>query len=152
MLGTLTILFYAWSAGALSMARRSLAWSSVPGTIVRSEVRSNKRANGFPGNRYVVEYEYTVGGESYFGNQVSGGWFPYGTAGWAERRVAKFPKGAMVPVYYDPGDPEFAVLDPGLNLEALYQLAVVVLLFGLTLAFAAVAVWQLWEGGVKLLT
>ena len=142
----LTVLVFGWSAGGLSMARRSLRWRSVHGTITRSEVRSNKRANGLPGHRYVVEYEFNARGVSFSGSTVSGGWFPYGTYAWAERRSANFPMGASVLVYHDPDDPDIAVLEPGLNLEALYQVLVVLLLVGVTLGFALVAVWQFWMG------
>ena len=114
------MVFLTAAAGAVGIARASRDWPTVPGRIVRSEIRSNRGANGLPGFRTLIRYAYVVDDEEYEGREVSGGEFPYRTAHGANRRVAAYPVGELVTVRYSPDDPEIAVLKAGMSVDLLY--------------------------------
>jgi len=114
------VVFLTAAAGAVGIARASRDWPTVPGRIVRSEIRSNRGANGLPGFRTLIRYAYVVDDEEYEGREVSGGEFPYRTAHGANRRVAAYPVGELVTVRYSPDDPEIAVLKAGMSVDLLY--------------------------------
>ena len=130
------------AAGAIGIARRSHSWPTVPGHVVRSEIRSNRPANGLPGFRTLVRYEYVVDGEEYEGRELAGGDFPYRSAGGAARRLAAYPVGAPVTVRYDPTEPEIAVLETGVSVDVLYLPIMATLL---TVAALAILSWGGWR-------
>ena len=114
------MVFLAAAAGAVGIARVGSDWPTVPGRIVRSEIRANRAANGLPGFRALIRYAYVVDDEEYEGREVSGGEFPYRSARSANRRVAAYPVGELVTVRYSPNDPEIAVLKTGMSVDVLY--------------------------------
>ena len=63
--------------------------------------------------RAQVLYRYQVGDRIYRGNQVAYGEHSGGRAH-AGQILSLYPRGAAVPVSYDPLDPEKAVLQPGI--------------------------------------
>jgi hypothetical protein len=114
------IVFGGQALAAVWAARDSHSWPTTPGRVVRSEIRHNRNANGLPGHRTLIRYEYTIDGEEYEGRELASGAFPYRSARSAERRLKPYPLGAPVIVRYFPGDPELAVLEPGVSLDVLY--------------------------------
>src|SRR5262245_14984137 len=108
-------LFLAWRERVL--ARATLAWPSVMGTIKQSRPsylttgghRSQSRTH-----ELFVQYAYRVGDREYTADRTSFGDEPSGTydevAADAARRL---PSGARVQVFYDPTDPQRAVLERG---------------------------------------
>jgi hypothetical protein len=114
----------------------------VPGRVVRSEIRSNRRANGLPGFRALIRYAYVVDDEEYEGREVSGGEFPYRSARSANRLVAAYPVGELVTVRYSPDDPEIAVLETGISADVLY---LPVMAGFLALAALAILSWGGWQ-------
>lgn len=88
-------------------ARRQYRWQPLPGVIVVSSV-------GFGSDYFPdVQFRYECGGRRYLDLQVRshaflGNWF-----GAARRVVDKYPVGAAVIVYAEPGKPANAVLEPG---------------------------------------
>lgn len=134
-----------WCLGSLTIALHSRRWPQAPGRVTESETRPNQRANGLPGHRYRVLYEYQIGSRVYEGNTVSGGVFPYGSRSWALRRAGAYPAGSTVQVHFDPEDPEQSVLEPGLSLECLYPVAVLLLLHGTAWGLLIYSLWRLWS-------
>ena len=116
------------------------------GRVVRSEIRTNRKANGLPGFRTLVRYEYVVDGEEYEGRELAGGDFPYRSARAATRRLAAYPVGAPVTVRYDPTEPDIAVLETGLSPDVLYLPAIATMLVAGALAIVAWGGWQLFRG------
>jgi hypothetical protein len=92
----------------------SKAWVKVEGDIVRSEAKippshtSDDQSDVDP----VVLYRYRVGDQIHQGERVKFGGQPSLSRAMAETLVAKYPPGARVDVYYDPLDPNNAVLEP----------------------------------------
>ncbi|MBT3200647.1 MAG: DUF3592 domain-containing protein [Phycisphaerales bacterium] len=126
----------------LAKANASSAWPSVKGKIVASDVKkstsSRKRSKGRRKStkyRAIIKYEYTVAETKHTGNQVSFG--GSSTSMSAAKAVAsRYPKGADVDVYYDPENPDEAVLETGTSASTYIPLGVG-LVFGLIGMFLA---------------
>lgn len=92
----------------------SKAWVKVEGDIVSSEAKippshtSDDQSDIDP----IVLYRYRVGDQIHQGGRVKFGGQPSLSRAMAETLVAKYPPGARVDVYYDPLDPNSAVLEP----------------------------------------
>ncbi|HVM62762.1 MAG TPA: DUF3592 domain-containing protein [Verrucomicrobiae bacterium] len=110
VLGVLPILYGAWST---YHDRPSLQWPKVSGQILQAERRYISR----PRNSYyhlVISYAYGVNDQRYLGNQ-----FALWDTDWYIDRdtvlafLAAHPVHSTVDVFYDPRDPQNAVLVPG---------------------------------------
>ena len=112
----------------LYTANKSLAWSSVEGKVVRTEVQTERikgaaSARKSTVTRYYVSvaYMYAVEGKPYYSSRYSIGGGDNASDYYSERSVAEkeaanlFPAGSKLTVYYDPDDPSSAVLAPGWN-------------------------------------
>ena len=64
-----------------------------------------------PGSDPGVRFEYRISGTRYTGDRVSYGGHSPGIG--AAEIAARYPLGAAVTVWYDPGQPGKAVLEPG---------------------------------------
>ena len=65
--------------------------------------------------RYRVDlhFVYRVGQRDYVGTTWAWGWTPfYGRRELAEQVISQYAKGQKVTVYYDPAQPDIAVLEP----------------------------------------
>ncbi|RKH73412.1 DUF3592 domain-containing protein [Corallococcus aberystwythensis] len=109
-------------------------WPSVPGTITRSEVEAVRSSKGGTTYGPKVAYRYSVDGQRYEGGTDRSAAWRTSNPRDAERQVARFPIGATVPVYYQPGKPSETVLQPGLRSTDLFVLMIL-------LPFNLVALW-----------
>ncbi len=100
---------------AQNHAREAVAktWPTVLGKITSSNLVNDARANTSTAN---VEYKFTVGGKEFTGTKfgLSGGFRSKTDPDMVAQVVQDFPVGKVVPVYYNPGDPSEAVLEPTL--------------------------------------
>jgi hypothetical protein len=62
-----------------------------------------------------VEYTYTVNGETYTGNLIAFDVTEVSSKQHAQAQAARFVPRAPVTVYYDPEDPQHALLEPGVQ-------------------------------------
>jgi hypothetical protein len=96
----------------LVKARQAAHWPSVEGVITKSRTRvqeeSHSQEPDTVKNVAAVQYEYQVGGVAYHGKQIRAG-DRFGTVPGPEI-LDRFPKGAKVPVYYNPAGPGESVL------------------------------------------
>lgn len=145
MLLVVGVVFLGAALAAIDVARASAGWPRAPGRVVRSEIRDNRRANGLPGYRTVVRYEYVIDGEEYEGRDLASGEFPYRSAVRARRRLATYPMGASVTVRYCPLEPQVAVLEPGVSFDVLYLPAMASLILLAALALASWGGWRLFH-------
>ena len=94
-------------------SRASLSWPTVSGTVRASDVLTRYDQQ----SRYdqaSVLYQYDVGGTTYWSDTVSLAVMEVaGNMQRARETVSRHPVGSAVRVYYDPDDPEAAVLVPG---------------------------------------
>jgi hypothetical protein len=113
-----------WSAGVLffdgfmahntAKQYESGKYPAVTGTVTHSEVRTHTGSKGGKSYEAVINYRFEVGGQRFAGsrlryNQVSGGWNQ------ANSLVAAHPTGAAVEVFYNPENPQDALLSPGVG-------------------------------------
>ena len=136
-----------WGVGNYLDARSSESWPSVDGVIVSSEtiVKRDESGKNEPYYRAVVSYSYSVDGYEYNNDNIS-----FGTASGlnktsAEQVVRSYPPGRRVKVYYNPDNPNTAVLVKGGAGESLLPMvlgavAVIVGLLVVVLAFRRKAV------------
>ncbi len=95
-------------------SRASLSWPTVPGTVRASDVLTTF----YDHTRYdqaSVLYQYVVGGTTYWSDTMSlAAARVGGNIQQARETVSRHPVGSPVRVYYDPDNPEAAVLAPGI--------------------------------------
>jgi hypothetical protein len=92
--------------------RKASTWLSTSGKITKSKVQARKtnRLDGQTvGNFAQVVYEFQVESKTYHGKRVSIG--EEAPDFQVEETLAKYPVGAMVTVFYDPANPNQAVLE-----------------------------------------
>jgi hypothetical protein len=112
---------------------RSTNWPTAPGVVLESTVEkadpNPHNLNGLIGtSKAVIRYQYAVAGRQIENDTISFGLASEsGTRGHADQKIAKFPKGQVIDVYYDPDRPEVSCLEAG----ALDWEDFVVLLFAL---------------------
>jgi hypothetical protein len=91
--------------------RESESWLPATAQIVSGNISAQR---GSKTTSYVINirYAYTVFGQSYEGGQFSFGseGTGYDTRKRAEKVVAQYPTGSQVTIYYDPNNPQQAVL------------------------------------------
>jgi hypothetical protein len=118
-------------------ARRSAQWPTAKGVvkISRLQVGYFKGMKGYYGD---VQYQYSVGNAEYHGTRLSFVRTHLAVEDAWQRKIDGYPVGKTVTVYYDPADPGFAVLEPGLvgELSLLFKLNIFfVVLFGASFWF-----------------
>jgi hypothetical protein len=95
-------------------ARATLAWPATAGRIVESRVEQKHLPGDRPNVRFAprITYEYTVDGRSYRSERLAFREVFWSLAPQAATvKVARYPAGAEVTVYYDPRHPDEAVLE-----------------------------------------
>lgn len=94
-------------------ARASRDWPSTSGTIESAAVAMRSEGNERKQFAARIRYAYAVDGRSFSGERVSFESGPSANRGLAEAIVARYAPGSNVRVFYDPLQPERAVLEPG---------------------------------------
>lgn len=115
--------------------KNSAAWPHTQGVITTSRLEGNyswkrERIEGFYA---VIGYDYHVGGVKFHGTRISFNKVHVAVLEAWQPVVDMYPVGKNVAVYYDPEEPGFAVLEPGLfdEMHILYVMCIVLLiLFG----------------------
>ncbi|MGH7941390.1 MAG: DUF3592 domain-containing protein [Limisphaerales bacterium] len=95
---------------------RSRHWPRTTAVIARCYLERAHQAKGSFGFVPNVVYLYTIGGQCFAGARID---FDtqdhiYSRA-YAESWLRNYPRGKITYVYYDPGTPQFAVLEPGIK-------------------------------------
>ena len=96
-----------WGWTEIARGKKTLRWPTAKGVIEKSR-RSADGDDLFP----LIVFSYTVAGHRYECNLG----FPSGTHPtpiFAANYVNKYPEGAKVLAYYDPTQPDRAILEPG---------------------------------------
>jgi hypothetical protein len=153
-LGALGGLLSVFGIYFLFIANESLSWSSVEGSVVKAEVRTDvslrNSATGATPNAHVeyyvsVNYTYDIEGNPYFSSRYSFGQGDRASRHYRERADAvaaaasRFPDGTAVTVHYDPKQPTEAVLATGWNWGTFAPLLIGIFLGGSGWLFYAVS-------------
>lgn len=116
-------------------AKRAANWPMTLGHIVHSRTAAARRdrSDGSTqiGNIADVEYTYSVGGVEHRGTRIGIGAEPSNSAQ-VETALARYIAGRSVPVYYNPANPDEAVLerDPPVKPGIVYAAAAAIVLTG----------------------
>ena len=107
----------------LIRARASVDWPTAEGKVVESSLethRSEDSDSDSTSTTYHAEilYEFSVEGTTFNGNRVAYGDYGSSNPSHARRVVNRYPEGEDVTVYYQPGNPEEALLEPGLKAQS----------------------------------
>ena len=118
--GAVGIAVTLWGVVVLKNAKASASWSSVQGEVTESRVVSDtkRKSDGRRETYYRanVIYRYEIETTEYTCNKVSFGEVSTDRTSLAHEVVKRYPTGKEVQVYYDPKNPEKAVLETGVNL------------------------------------
>jgi hypothetical protein len=107
------LMYWGWTI--YQDARASADWPNVRGQVLSSDVRVSSDSEG--GDSYVpqVEYSYLVNDVEYRDDTIKFGENSYGRRRTAEEIANRYPVGQSVSVYYNPAEPDEAVLEPGVT-------------------------------------
>jgi hypothetical protein len=104
-----------WGWTILQNAQASANWPSVQGQVTSSDVERSTDGEGGTSYQPQIDYSYTVNDQRYSGDRVNFGQNSYSSRRGAEEVAARYPVGQSVAVYYDPVEPDSAVLEPGVS-------------------------------------
>ena len=107
-LGLTTIL----SRTLLADASDSEGWPTTTGTVVTSEIKTQRSGDGNTYSARVI-YDYVVDGTEYTSGKITVADGSSSRSAPATRLVEQYPVGSQVDVYYNPLVPDEAVLQPG---------------------------------------
>ena len=111
-----------WGQNVLAKSKASMEWPTVQGTVRSAEVLQEKERDRSSSTRRErityrpdIVYDFEVNGTAYSGARVGVLHVASSNRGKADGVVARYPVGSEVTVFYDPGDPQTAVLEPGVS-------------------------------------
>lgn len=110
---SLTGWFSYWALNSYrEQMRAHRSYLPVSARVLKSEVKTLPGTGSSP-DTYMpsVRYEFEVGDKRYIAERLHFLGSSYNDIAEARRRLERFPVGAKVTAYYDPDDPERAVLD-----------------------------------------
>lgn len=112
VLGGIGYMLYKRNQQSGAARQLAQAWPSTTGSILMSSVqtrRTGKSHSTYP----VVVYQYQVNGRTYQNQIIKAGeqFINVRVAGQAQATVARYPIGANVTVYYNPGNPADSALE-----------------------------------------
>jgi hypothetical protein len=90
-------------------ALQSPGWPVAAGVITESRLTAPRKK----GARHQLRYAYDVDGVAYSSDRTAFAGVLWSAT--ARDRAARFPEGKTVSVYYQPGNPSVAVLEPGVS-------------------------------------
>ncbi len=120
-------------------AQASQQWPMVLGRVTGARVEANPSDDGGPTYSPTIRYAYDVGGRMYTNARLAfGGVTNDSNPAVAQRAVARYPAGAIVQVYYNPANPQDAVLERRAGISRfMFGLGGVFLVLGCCLPVAA---------------
>lgn len=108
-------------------ARASCRWPSTAAVLDTARVQDSvgyTRGGSYPTYALALRYSYTVGGKVYHGSRRGFGRTDYRSMEEAAAALRALTGQPEVRIYYDPGNPARAVLEPGAG-PGVYQMAAV---------------------------
>jgi len=115
VVGALAILLMVLGLVGFRAGSRARYSTSVDGQIVSSRVTEYADKQGTLRYRPMVVFAYSVDAARFMSNRITVPSYDSSRRDDAERVVRRYPPQATTRVFYDPYDPEQAVLEPGAN-------------------------------------
>lgn len=124
----------------LISAGESVHWPTAQGEITTSTIEARRETDrrDRPGTTYraQVRYQFFVDRQRFEGDLVAYGDYGSSDRGHAERITRRYPQGKIVTVYYRPGQPNDALLEPGIHTQTWF-------LPGAGLIFTGASLWAM---------
>jgi|SRR5918996_1167950 hypothetical protein len=117
----------------VALARRSRRWPTVPGRVLRSEIRDGRAS---------IRYEYVVQDQRHEATEIVTAEWPYQTRRTASRRVERYPPDRRVTVCYDATRPTLAMLEPGFSSGVLYLPLAASVVLTIAIALLTLSNWR----------
>lgn len=98
----------------------SLNWPQVDGIITLSKMNERIVRDDAGESKVwepLISYEYVVKAEKFIGSDIGGPMRPNAHPKYAQEVINSYPKGKTVSVFYNPAQPEMALLLPGISGE-----------------------------------
>lgn len=87
-------------------------WPRAPGVVLSSSLDHDRAADAETQSfQPIIRYSYTVDGVTRKGRRLTPGGAESGGEGWAREMLARYPVGSATSVYYNPANPDEAVLE-----------------------------------------
>ena len=137
---------FLFSLRDIRRGRASKSWPTTTGKITFSGIKKVSDSEGtfyFPD----ISYEYSVDGVTYLSDAIHFGparGFAFPSS--ARKRASKYTVGMPVTVYYNPEDPNIAVLEPGIRTSSFIFLGLGALSFIIGLFIFSVLIYWLITG------
>ena len=129
-----------WGVTTARNASVSRNWPAVPGTITVSQVTISTDEDGT--TYYAdVQFKYVVNDRWHTAATVNFGEYGSGSRSHADKIVARYPPGSPVTVYYNPDEPNTAVLEPGVTWGSYFNIFMA-LLFFIIPAIILISAWR----------
>lgn len=138
----MTLMFDGFMLVPAARQVNALRFPATEGVILSSEVTYHEDSDGTTCG-VAIRYTYSVGGSEYEGDRYRYDTSTSSDSGWAHRAVNARPAGAKVKVFYNPTDPEDAVLSPSIQGSDLFH-------FTFMTPFNAAMLGFWWAGWVQL--
>jgi len=119
------IFLLAWGGYEIVGSHETDNWPGTEGRITSSSVRQEtRRASGKTSTAYFpnVRYQYQIDGRQHTGHRIVFGNVSGGLKFFAQRIVNRYPSGRTVTVYYNPDQPQYAILETGFTWSSLFIL------------------------------
>ncbi|PZO36085.1 MAG: hypothetical protein DCF19_22530 [Pseudanabaena frigida] len=125
------------STNNLFQGYQNKSWDSVNGRIINSFISSSKSKSiyYFTPN---INYRYTVAKTSYTNNTISFNTTETANKNEAEAKIAKYPIGAEIKVFYNPNSPSISCIEPNFFLWEnlfVFSYSAFIVAFGIILIF-----------------
>ena len=124
------VLFIARGVMTIRNARISANWPQATGEVIASSIRTETNEDGTVYHADVV-YKFVADDQWWEANSVFFGATGESNRPRAAQVVERYPVGERVTVFYNPADPETAVLEPGLTFSSYVSLIIGVLILGI---------------------
>jgi hypothetical protein len=119
----ITLAFDVFIFTAAARQLMALNYPATQGTILTSEVTLHQDSEGSTTHNVSVRYAYAVGDQEYTATRYRYGSFNSSDGKWARSLVANLSPGTSVKVFYNPRNPDDAVLFTGLSGSDLFMFA-----------------------------
>jgi hypothetical protein len=110
------LILIGWTISQFVKLRTSHSWPSTMGYVVESKiVTEDYRRGGNYKLKPMVRYKYTVQGQNYISNRISINDISYDDPTVPQQIIDKYPFNKQIKIYYNPSDPQDAVLEFDMN-------------------------------------
>jgi hypothetical protein len=106
---------YFFMGDSFKQAYASMSWPTVQGQVVSSELREHRDSDGDIMYNADVRYAYRVDNQNYENTMITMMDGSTSVRASVQNTVYKYKAGTTVTIYYDPANPAFALLEPGIK-------------------------------------